>query len=131
VTRDERVQRELELVEQRYGPLEIDEHLQWIVIPEYPLTGGWNRDTTWILILLPAGYPTTPPDNFYVDPELRLANGAQPSNTSGTQEHASRTCLLFSYHVESGEWQPEADLEQGHNLLTYLDGVAKRLSEAN
>jgi hypothetical protein len=131
MTRDERLRKELELVERLYGSLEVDERLQWLLVRQYPLPGGWNREVTWILILLPPGYPTTPPDNFYTDPELRLAAGAQPSNTSGIQQHAVRASLMFSYHVESGEWKPDADIEEGHNLLTYLEGVAKRLSEAD
>jgi hypothetical protein len=131
MTWDERIRKELELVERRHGPLEVDEDLRWLVVKEFPLPRGWNREATWVVILAPPGYPTTPPDNFYTDPELRLANGASPSNTSGIQEHAGRRCLMFSYHVESGDWKPHADIESGHNLLTYLEGVAKRLSEAD
>ena len=131
MTRNERLRSELELVERRFGALELDEHLSWFVVRELPLIGGWNQADTWVLILLPPGYPTTPPDNFYTNPELRLASGAQPSNTSGVQHHAHRTCLMFSYHVESGQWKPDAGIHDGHNLLTYLDGVVKRLSKAN
>jgi hypothetical protein len=83
------------------------------------------------LILIPPGYPITPPDNFYTDNELRLSSGALPGNSNANTIQLERPWLQFSYHVESADWQPNSDLLQGHNLMTFLQGVAIRLSEAN
>src|SRR6266571_5933046 len=103
----ERVQRELELVERELGELELGPSLDWFVVKRLPLGAGWNKAATQVLVLLPGGYPTTPPDNFYADPDLRLAGGAVPGNVSPDQQAVGRTWLLFSYHVESGDWQPD------------------------
>ena len=127
----ERLQGELELVERELGELELGPNLDWFVVKRLPLGAGWNKATTQVLVLLPGGYPTTPPDNFYADADLRLAGGAVPGNTSQDQQAVGRTWLLFSYHVESGDWQPDPAPKHGHNLLTFLEGVIRRLREAS
>lgn len=76
----------------------------------------------------PAGYPITPPDNFYTDGDLRLSDGRQPGNTSQA-EQLGESWLQFSYHLESGDWRPQANLLAGDNLLTFLVGVSARLAE--
>lgn len=129
MTFEERIRREVDLVRHQYGAAEFDSAHGALLIPEFPLPSGWNRSETWVLILVPPGYPTTPPDNFYTDPGLRLASGSPPSNTSAGQRHAGRSCLMFSYHLESGDWWPGPEPDDGHNLLTFLAGVARRFEE--
>jgi hypothetical protein len=127
----ERLHRELELVARKFGELEIGPNLDWFIVKRLPLGVGWSKNATQVVVTLPGGYPTTPPDNFHADPDLRLASGAAPGNTSPAQQAVGRTWLLFSYHVESGDWQPDPVPENGHNLLTFLEGIARRLREAN
>jgi hypothetical protein len=124
----ERHRQEIELVESKLGDLEVSPNWDWFVVANWPLPAGWNKTTTSLLILVPPGYPVTPPDNFYTDPDLRLAGGAQPGNTSASNQ-IGRDWLQFSFHVEGGHWHPHADVLSGHNLLTFLEGVRQRLSE--
>jgi len=127
----ERRQKELELVEAQFGELERAPDLSWFVIRHFPVPAGWNKQETALLILLPPGYPETPPDNFHTDTDLTLADGGEPDRASGTLDHAGRRWRLFSWHFEdTNEWQPHAEVEQGHNLLTFLLGVQQRLAEA-
>lgn len=121
----------MDLVHHRYGPIRTDPDLTWLVIERWPLPEGWNMAQTPVLILLPPGYPTTPPDNFYVDAGLRTADGGQPGNTSVQTPIPGDSWLMFSHHVVSGDWAPHAETEKGHNLLTFLEGVSSRLSEVN
>jgi hypothetical protein len=128
----ERRQKELELVAARYGELERAADLRWFVIRRLPLHAGWSKSESAVLILLDPGYPETPPDNFHTDADLTLAGGGEPGNASGMLEHAGRRWRVFSWHFEeTEEWQPHAELEQGHNLLTFLLGVEQRLAEPN
>jgi hypothetical protein len=127
----ERRKIELALVEAKYGELEVGPNHDWFVVKRWKLVPGWNKAETQVLVLLPPGYPTTPADNFHTDADLRLANGSQPGSASSTYSHNGRQWSQFSYHVESGDWKPHADPLLGHNLLTFLEGVGKRLSEAN
>lgn len=126
-----RLQRELELVERRFGGLEVGPNSDWVIVKGVSLGAGWSKGEIRVLVLLPGGYPTTPPDNFYADPDLRLANGSVPSSASADQQAAGSNWLLFSYHVESSDWSPAPEPEDGHNLLTFLEGVLNRLREAN
>ena len=128
----ERRKREIELVEVTFGELGIAEDYSWFVIPNYTLPAGWNKPSTAILILLDPGYPETPPDNFYADFDLRLANGVRAEGETDGPTHNERQWQTFSWHfVDTNEWQPHADAEKGHNLLTFMDGVVQRLSEPN
>jgi Prokaryotic E2 family E len=124
--------REIELVEARFGELDIAADRSWLIIRRYRLPRGWNEPETQVLILIPPGYPQTPPDNFYADLDLRLAGEGDRRAEGGTDgpTHEGRQWQQFSWHfVETAEWQPHTDIEQGHNLLTFLDGVEQRLSE--
>jgi len=120
--------RELELVAAEYGELDHGPNIEWLVLCRWQLPSGWNQKETRLLIIIPSGYPVTPPDNFYTDADLRLADGRQPGNTS-LASHQGENWLQFSYHLESGDWRPQANLLEGDNLLTFLIGVAARLAE--
>lgn len=127
----ERRNQELDLVRAKYGEIEVGPDLGWLIIKRYRLIPGWNKTEIPVLVMIRPGYPTTPPDNFYVDNDLRLANGQDPSNASRNQVQLGRPWLMFSYHVDESEWKPQPEVLEGHNLLTYLLGVERRLAEAN
>lgn len=128
----ERRARELELVMDRYGELERAPDLSWFVVSHFPVPSGWNTESTRLLILLPPGYPQTPPDNFYTDVELRLADESDPGAATGTISHADCQWRQFSWHFEdAAEWQPHVEVEKGHMLVTFLLGIEQRLEEAS
>lgn len=123
----ERIKRELALVAAAYGELEIDTSFRWFIIKRWPLVNGWNKEHTRVLVLIPPGYAVTPPDNFHTDTDLAVKDGGQPGSTSVGQPVNGQQWLQFSYHIEASEWQPE----NGHNLLTFLGGVDRRLREVS
>ena len=128
----ERLQAELRLIEAEYGDIEIGPNAEWFIIKRWALPAGWNKTETAVLVLVPSGYPVTPPDNFYVDDDLRVAGTNQPpGNASPGQVQAGKPWLQFSHHVEAGDWQPHPNILEGHNLLTFLIGVRQRLVEVN
>lgn len=93
-----------------------------IVSAQLPLRTGWNATCTRIRFLVPIPFPAAQPDCFYADGELRLANGAMPTN-SGLQPLAGEQLLWFSWHVAS--WNPARD-----SLLGYVRFIAERLRRA-
>lgn len=127
----DRLKLEFDHIRAQHGEIEAAPDFSWFIIPGWSLVSGWNKTSTAVLILVPLGYPTTPPDNFYTDDNLRLSSGQLPSNASAGQSQVGRQWLQFSYHLEEGDWQPKADFLDGHNLLTFLIGVGRRLAEAN
>ncbi len=127
----ERRKEELRLVEAKYGDLEVDPNFEWFIVKRWGLGPGWNVTDTTVLVLFPPGYPVTPPDNFYTRNDLRLAAGGEPGNTSSNVNQAGRTWRQFSWHVEAADWRPHAEVLNGHNMLTFLEGVSQRLNEAS
>ena len=120
---------DLDLVQAERGEIERGPNLEWVIVKHWKLDAGWNKDEVEVLVQIPAGYPVTPPDNFYATADLRLENGGEPGNASANQTIAGRPWLQFSYHIEPSDWQPKSDPAAGHNMLTFLAGVAKRLED--
>lgn len=127
----ERRLKEIELLRKKYGHLKHGENLDWIIFEEFPLPSGWNRPKIRLLVIIPASYPTTPPDNFYVAVGLCTASGVIPSNYTEGQSHLGEQWGQFSFHVEGGHWRPSPNLLDGDNLLTFMLQVEKRLKEVN
>jgi E2/UBC family protein E len=123
----DRRKRDIELVRKRYGQIEHGANLDWILIHRFPLPPGWNRRETELLVLVPPGYPTTPPDNFFVREGLRVADGSTPNNYTEGQSVLGGKWAQFSFHAQA--WDPKADPEDGDGLATFLLAVEGRLRE--
>ena len=127
----ERRLKEIDLLRKKYGELEHGANIEWVIFKSFKLSSGWNCEVTRLLIIVPPGYPMTPPDNFYVEPRLKLASGSGVANYSEPVSQLEQTWGQFSYHVDSSDWKATEDILSGHNLLTFMLGVEKRLSELN
>lgn len=127
----DRRREEVRLVEAKHGELEVDQNFEWFIVRRWPLGPGWNLAETPVLMLFPAGYPVTPPDNFYARNDLRLNSEIQPGATSQNVSQVGRAWLQFSWHVEAGDWKAHAEILKGDNMLTFLEGVGRRLLEAS
>ncbi len=93
-----------------------------VIIEKVPLSPGWNRSETTILIRVPRAYPQAQLDMFFAEAGLRLASGAMPSNAS-LISLAGREWLQFSWHPR--KWSPGVD-----TLTRYLGFVKGRFKEA-
>lgn len=51
-----------------------------ITVPSVELR-GYDKDICTVLFVAPAGFPATPPNGFFTDIEIRLANGHWPTYT--------------------------------------------------
>jgi hypothetical protein len=119
------------LLEDAFGGVDVAPDFTWVRLRAHQLVPGWNRSATPVLVEIPTGYPTTPPDNFYSAADLRLANGAMPGNTSGVRVIDGAEVLQFSYHVETADWRADADLARSDTLVTYFGGVLDRLADVS
>ena len=52
-----------------------------IIIPTFPLTKGWNKETTRVRFELPGHFPWQQPDRFHTDHDLRWGGGVVPQRT--------------------------------------------------
>ncbi len=127
----ERRQQEIELLRKKYGDLEVGPNLDWVLFKAFPVPPGWSRTTTELLVVIPQGYPFTPPDNFYVPMGLKLASGNPPGNYTEGVNLVNGQWGQFSFHPEREQWKASPEILDGHNLLTFMLQVERRLVEAN
>lgn len=78
-----------------------------VTLPSVALPVGWSKPSTEVRFLVPPAYPFAPPDCFWADGDLRLADGRQPQSSSIAQPipEAGLAGLWFSWHVV-GSWSP-------------------------
>ncbi len=126
----ERIQEEIELLQKQYGAIEYGPKVEWILFKEFKLPPGWDRKKTELLVLIPPGYPSTPPDNFYVPVGFKTGNNTPIKAYSEPVPHLGRSWGQFSYHLD-GEWHPSANILDGDNVLTFMLKVLERLRELN
>lgn len=122
------VRAEIRILSGKYGKVQHDEQLTWVLIGRYLLPlARFNIESSPLLFRIPVGYPNTAPDNFFVDGALQLRNGARPpsfnpgSNASNGPAPVAGNWGWFSWHPVV--WRPAATIHGGDNLLTFLRGV--------
>jgi hypothetical protein len=92
-----------------------------IVIRDVPLPEGvFSQQNTDVLLKTTYLYPQSEMDMFWVEPDLRLASGAEPLATN-LEVHFDQPWRRFSWH-RNCPWIPGRD-----DLLTHLEFARARL----
>lgn len=77
----------------------------FVVISNYELPTGFVPNRVDLLVKLPPGFPDSPPDMFWVHPDVRAPNGAIPKATS-PERLLGKNWQRFSWHLAAGAWKP-------------------------
>ena len=93
-----------------------------VIFDGYPLSPGWNRTETRLLLITDISYPNSKLDMFWVEPGLRLNGDRLPQAGDAIETHLEQQWQRFSWHVQ--KWNPAFD-----NIITYLGTVDKRLKD--
>ena len=124
----QRVSEEIELLRKRFPNLQHGDQLDWVLLPELVLPAGrFNKEQTKVLFRIPAGYPQTGPDNFFVDGDLRLKDGSTPPAFNSGSTSASGAAPVagdwgwFSWHPK--DWRPAVTVEGADNLLGFVRSI--------
>ncbi len=80
-----------------------------IVIGGYVLPLGYNRASADLLLRLPVGYPDIPPDMWWFDPAICLADGRSIQATECIEHYLGRTWQRWSRHLNAAHWQSGVD----------------------
>ena len=80
----------------------------------------YNKPTTNLLMQTTPQYPASAMDMFWVDDDLRLANGTLPSSTM-MEHYLGRNWLRFSWHPQN--WHPAKD-----SIISFIAFVERRLA---
>ena len=96
-----------------------------VILTAYSLPQGeYDHDITDVLIILPPGYPDTPPDKIYTSPWIKLsASGREARAANVNHNFADRVWQRWSRHCSA--WRPGVD-----GLQTMVARVRVALEEA-
>ena len=122
------LERHIARFQKRYSAAEITQlpsGAALITVPDSTIPPGWNINVATIRFIAPVGYPSAQPDCFWVQPEMRLDDGTVPKNAGpGQIPETTETWFWFSWHLESGQWNPNRD-----DLLTYFSVLMSRFKK--
>ena len=85
-----------------------------VKIKNLPLPYGWDRDSTDLMIQVPASYPPSALDMFWLFPHIKLLNGAWPDCGNQFQQHAGINWQRFSWHYTDKQWDPVRNTLSSH-----------------
>ncbi len=80
-----------------------------VVMPQWPLPSGFNRDAADLLVRLKPGYPDVPPDMWWFSPPVHLSNGQALPATNAVGTYLGRKWQRWSRHFRNGQWQSGVD----------------------
>lgn len=80
-----------------------------VVLPSFALPKGFDRQSSDLLLRLSAGYPDVPPDMWWFDPPVKLADGRVVAATDVTENHIGRRWQRWSRHLPAGQWRSGID----------------------
>ena len=87
----------------------VDSGMTCVVMPQWPLPRGFDRDESDLLIRLSPGYPDVPPDMWWFSPPVHLANGQDLPATNAVEAYLGRSWQRWSRHFSGGQWQSGVD----------------------
>jgi hypothetical protein len=96
-----------------------------VLIPNFPLPPGLDRQSADLLLRLATGYPDIPPDMWWFAPAVCRKDGAVIPATQVRENHLSRQWQRWSRHLTQGQWKSGLD-----SLESYLALVRKELVTA-
>lgn len=92
----------------------------FLVARSYPLGARFTPAMADLLVKVPPVYPYAGLDMFWTEPDVRLADGRLPANTT-VEYYLGREWLRFSWHPTM--WRQGVD-----NLGTYFGFINTRLA---
>ena len=103
----------------------VDGEQRGIVLCDFPLPPRlFNAETADVLIVLPSGYPDTPPDMFFITPWLKLKSSeCYPRKANSSFNFGERNWQRWSRH--NTQWRQGTD-----GIWTMLKRVETALQEA-
>ena len=127
----ERILQEIEILKKFYSSIEFNDDKNWALIPSYRLpTGyGWGPEIIPVCLMIPNGYPGTNPYGIYVPSDIKV-NGQVPGNfnsSPGNLPPFKGSWGILSWTLDP--WKPSADIQQGSNLLNFVQSFYRRFQE--
>lgn len=111
-----------EVYGERYGlPVQLDEKLEYLFIPRFPLPGRWGARESPLLIHIPLQYPDTPPKGFFISARCRGPH-VFSRNVYDGNDLSSLGWNWCCVHCDRG-WRAGPNPMDPSNLWTFLKVV--------
>lgn len=112
-------ERQIEELERRVGHVDREPLPSGAILLKFgpvEVPVGWNRTSTSIRFLAPAGYPYSQPDCFWADEGFALATGQPPqASQAQTIPETAQSGTWFSWHLQ--RWNPNKDSLMSFHLI--------------
>ena len=95
-----------------------------VVLRGFALPPGYDRTQSDLLLRLSPGYPDIPPDMWWFDPPVQLANGQTIQATQSVEQYLGRSWQRWSRHFAPGQWRSGID-----SLESFLALIRKDLKQ--
>lgn len=96
-----------------------------VILPAFPLPGGFTVASADLLLRLSPGYPDVAPDMWWFSPAVLRADGCPIAATEHQEMYLGHTWQRWSRHLNPGQWRSGID-----SLESYLALVRKELNAA-
>lgn len=93
-----------------------------VILLGYVLPTGYSPSRSDLLLRLSPGYPDVPPDMWWFDPPVRLADGRTVQATDSIEHYLGRSWQRWSRHFGAGQWKSGIDC-----LESFLALIRKEL----
>ena len=87
----------------------VDSGMTCVVMPQWPLPKGFDRDASDLLVRLGPGYPDVQPDMWWFDPPVHMADGQELPATNVVEIYVGRRWQRWSRHFNRRQWQSGID----------------------
>lgn len=94
-----------------------------VVFPNWALPNGFTNESVSLLVRLQPGYPDLPPDMWWFEPAVQLADGRAIQATDVVEQHLGRTWQRWSRHLSPEQWHSGVD-----GLESYLALIRHELA---
>ena len=99
-----------------------ESNMTCVVISGFQVPSGYDKASADLLLRLNPGYPDVPPDMWWFDPPLQLADGRIVQATEARESYLGRTWQRWSRHFIPGQWKSGVD-----SLESFLALIKKEL----
>ncbi len=101
--------------------------LKWLIIYDYPVPVGYNRELVEVALLIPPAYAAAEIDMVYFYPALARTTG-RPIAATSQQALDNKIFQRWSRHRNPGDWRPGLDNISTHLILVdnWLDKELNR-----
>lgn len=86
-----------------------ESNMTCVVLRQFSLPTGYDRASADLLLRLSPQYPDVPPDMWWFEPAVRLADGRSVQATECVEQHLGRSWQRWSRHFGPGQWRSGID----------------------